>query len=138
MYKQTFYHTIDLLKTIALSHYQERLCSLVIFGSVAKDCFSPESDVDVLLVFENLKNRYEEYTEFFEQAETKLPKGIQISPIFKSKDTLTVRNRWLWNNQFMILYDKDDFFTRFLEELRSFEKAHIRYHEKPVPYFEIV
>ena len=138
MYKQLFYHTIDLLQKAVISYYQDRLCSLVVFGSVAKDCFSPESDVDVLLVLETMTTRYETYTEFFEQVETKLPKGIQISPIFKSKETLTARNRWLWNNQFLILYDKDRYFEHFLEELHNFEKDHIRYHKKPIPYFEIV
>ncbi|GLI52396.1 hypothetical protein [Thermodesulfovibrio yellowstonii] len=40
-YKKEFYKIINKLKILCLSYYKESLISVVVFGSVAKENFSP-------------------------------------------------------------------------------------------------
>lgn len=127
-YKKIFYKYLNKIKILTKKFYKDSLISLVVFGSVAKDSFSPLSDIDLLIVLESRKKSYEEYETFYENVVHKLEKKgyyIEINPIFKSFDNLSVELPYLWNTDFIILYDKSSFFNNFLVELNNYKEKNI-------------
>lgn len=137
---------VEELKKRAKEYYRERLISLAIFGSVAKDLATPSSDIDFLITLKSLyPSNFEVYREYYEKVESKLSslregkkKGfyILLSPIFKSPESLTPELPWLWRNEFIILHDTNDFFKNFLKKLKKFERENLIYHSSPLPYYE--
>ncbi len=130
---------LDELKEKALSLYGERLVSLVVFGSVAKGLATPESDLDLLIILEDKpKGSYSTFMEYYENIESELKTlkelRLSISPIFLRKTSLKVELPWLWDNVFLILYDKDNFFKNFLNKLKEF-KACLVYMKEPMPHY---
>ncbi len=123
------------LREKALSYYKNRLISLVVFGSVAKNTWTPESDIDVLIVLEEKsKSSYRTYMEFYENVEEKLNLRIRISPIFLERTSLKETLPWLWDTSFIILYDKNDFFKNFLKKLEGF-KSKLKFIKDPMPHY---
>ncbi len=125
----------------AIKHYRDRLVSLVVFGSVAKGKATPTSDVDLLIVLEDKpESSFKTYMDFYENVESKLniieDISIRISPIFLKKTSLKEEIPWLWDTEFIVLYDKNGFFDRFLKRLERFKKR-IKFIEKPMPHFVI-
>lgn len=123
------------------AHYKDRLVSLVIFGSVAKGKATPVSDVDLLIVLEDKpESSFKTYMDFYENVESKLKYiddiGLRLSPIFLKKSSLKEEIPWLWNTEFIVLYDKNGFFREFLKRLERFKKR-IKFIEKPMPHFVI-
>ena len=49
-YKDLYNTVIEKLRCKVLEYYGGRLVSFVLFGSVARRRFAPESDIDVLIV----------------------------------------------------------------------------------------
>lgn len=131
-YKQKFKHILNQLKDYCVSYYKERLISLVIFGSVAKNTFSPESDIDVLIILESKWSNYRAYSEYFVNIEEKLDKKglyLEINPIFKSKDEINVELPYLWDTEFIILFDRDNFFNNFILDLEKFKKKRLKFRD---------
>lgn len=123
------------LRDKALSYYKDRLISLVVFGSVAKNTWTPESDIDVLIVLEEKsKSSYRTYMEFYENVEEKLKPRMRLSPIFLKGTSLRETLPWLWDTSFIILYDKNDFFKNFLKKLESF-KSKLKFIKEPMPHY---
>ncbi len=125
----------------ARKHYRDRLVSLVVFGSVAKGKATPTSDIDLLIVLEDKpESSFKTYMDFYENVESKLniieDISIRISPIFLKKTSLKEEIPWLWDTEFIVLYDKNGFFDRFLKRLERFKKR-IKFIEKPMPHFVI-
>lgn len=144
-YKKYYYSIIKEIKKRILYFYKDNLIALVIFGSVAKDTFSPESDIDILIILNKIKGSYIDFSEYYNNIETNLNTlkkakkeklNITINPIFKEKDKLTINTPYLWKNKFMILYDRGEFFKNFVENLRNYEKRLISQDNK-IPYFEV-
>lgn len=145
-YKAYFAGLINELVEKAVGHYGTRLCCIILFGSVAKDQHSPESDVDLLLVLEEKKTDYLEFTEFYENVEEKL-ETIQemkkvgmhpvINPIFKSRRTLSVQTPYLWDSELKVLYQKDQMGDSFIAALREYVKTHVRKKDEPIAYLEV-
>jgi predicted nucleotidyltransferase len=128
-------------------YYGGRLVSFVIFGSVAKNLATPSSDIDILIVLdEKEQGSFETFMEYFKNVEEKLQslkeakeKGIYmvISPVFKTRQTLDMHAPWLWQGEFIVIYDKDDFFKGFETRLKKFEKEKLIHHKSPMPYYKV-
>jgi len=131
-YKDDYDALVKRLLSLSKSYYQERLISFVLFGSVARDTFRPDSDIDFLLVVKDLpKGRVKRIREFERQIEDKLDfflkelahKGIypSFSPVLKTPQEV-LSGSWLFLDMVedaKILYDKDGFFTTYLSQLRQ-------------------
>ena len=135
------------LKGEYLKEYKKNLVSIVLFGSYANDFFTPVSDVDLIIIFEKIKDsKLSIYSKFFFISENlptykKLKKEkiyLNFSPIIKEKSHLNVNIPYLWNTNFKIFYDKDGFFKQFISKLEDFKKKKIKLKEGIMPYYEIV
>lgn len=135
------------LKDKSLSYYGDNLISIVLFGSVARGLATESSDLDILYVLKKKGSSYDTYSEYLDNIEDKMEslkemrqEGIYllISPIFKTVEELNPRLPWLWGGYHEILYDRDGYFERFIFELKDFEKKHLVYHKRPLPYFEVI
>ena len=132
---------LEEIKIKSTEHYGERLVSLVVFGSVAGGRATPESDIDLLIVLEEKpKGSYLTYMDFYDNVESRLRNlknlGMRLSPIFLKKSSLREYLPWLWNTEFIVLYDKDGFFQGFLRRLEKFKRK-IKIVKKPMPHFVV-
>jgi len=113
-------------------HYKKNLISFVVFGSVAREKTSPFSDIDLLIICENLPyNRTKRIIEFIENIEKKLENDIkklrekniftEISPIIKTKEEVFKGSLIFLEMIFdaLIIYDKNNFFKNYLKVLEE-------------------
>jgi hypothetical protein len=137
-YKNVYQDILQQLKALCVEHYRERLISVVVFGSIAKKTFGPASDIDLLLVFTDKRGNYEEFSDYYDNVESKLvfPEGfhIEINPIFKSKGQLSVKTPYLWNTEFLILYDREGFFREFMAKLKKYKENFLVTCNKSLEY----
>ncbi|MEM2156118.1 MAG: nucleotidyltransferase domain-containing protein [Candidatus Jordarchaeales archaeon] len=106
------------------------LVSVVVFGSVARGDFRSDSDVDVLIVADNLPDRYERF-KIFDDVEKCLEDDLNelrragfsafINPIIKSvEEASRVSPLYLdMVEDAVILYDRNGFFGKVLDRLRG-------------------
>ncbi len=130
-YKRFYRKVLERLLVKISSFYGDLLVSVVVFGSVARDRFTPESDIDMLIVAENLpKGRYARIREFIDNIETPLEKefeeeGIrfipEISPVIKTPEEVRLGSPLFLDmtRESLILYDKDKFFKKYIDEFRK-------------------
>lgn len=131
-YRQEYYKLIEKLLKAVINFYKERLISLAIFGSVAKDTFRPDSDIDFLIIAENLpKGRTKRIIEFLENVESTLTEDIRelskigidpyFSAVIKSPEEIKIGSPLFLDmiEYVKILYDKDKFFENYLSELKE-------------------
>lgn len=131
-YREEYYKLIEKLKDLSIEFYKERLVTIAIFGSVAKDTFRPDSDIDVLIIAEDLpKGRTKRVIEFLENIESKLSENIKdlskksinpyFSPVIKSTEEVKLGSPLFLDmtEDVKILYDKDKFFENYLSELKT-------------------
>ncbi|GAB6182742.1 nucleotidyltransferase domain-containing protein [Thermodesulfovibrio hydrogeniphilus] len=126
-FKKILEETLKILK----NYYGERLVSVVVYGSVGRGTQRFDSDIDLLLVVKNLPKgrfaRIEEFREiekmlepFLSEAETR---GIytEFSPLIKTPDEVKSGSPLFLDmiDDAKILYDKNEFFKNFLEDLRK-------------------
>lgn len=118
----------ELMKSLR-NHFD--LVSVVVYGSVARGEARRDSDIDILIVADNLPDdRYLRF-KIFEEAEKEVEglleklrkEGYQafISPIIKSREEAS-RITPLYLDMVedaLILYDRDGFFSRILERLKK-------------------
>lgn len=129
-YKEKFYKILEEIKNLSTSFYGDRCVSIVVFGSVAKDRFSPTSDIDLIVILKNYESNYKNYEEFFENIIEKLSyKDVHINPIFKTPENLSVKLPYLWDTEFIILYDKDSFFKNFIKNIENFKKKNLKFKD---------
>lgn len=112
-------------------HYRDRVFSIVLFGSVARRTQRPDSDIDILIVASDLPKgrlkRIEEFMEIEEEIEPYLEAlrkmGIftSLSPVLKTPEEVKAGNPLFWDfvEDARILYDKDRFFERELENIKE-------------------
>jgi predicted nucleotidyltransferase len=118
---------IESLKAAAISYYGVRLVSLAIFGSIARGTATPESDIDVLIVAKDLPRGRIPRVRDFDAVEEKTlrglgnPKGLEISPIFKTIEEVRAGGPLFWDmtEEVIILHDRDSFLESFLETVSA-------------------
>jgi len=107
------------------------LVSVVVYGSVARGEPRKDSDIDVLIVADNLpEDRYERFR-LFDKAEKEIEEilkrtrergySIFISPIIKSREEAAKITPLYLDlvEDACILYDREGFFNNVLERLRK-------------------
>jgi predicted nucleotidyltransferase len=111
--------------------YGDRIVSFVVFGSVARETFRYDSDIDILIIAENLpKGRMKRAAQFSAVEDRVAPfleslkkEGIDtyISAIFKTPQEAELGSPLFLDmvEDAQILYDKNAFFARRLERLRN-------------------
>ena len=138
-FKNSLSSLLEEIKERTVEYYRDDLVSLVVFGSVARGKATPESDIDLLIILkEKPDSSYQTFMGFYENVESKLKNleepGLRISPIFLRMSSLKEDIPWLWETEFIVLYDKDGFFRNFLKRLEKF-KSKIKLIKKPMPHF---
>lgn len=133
-YREGYFFILERIGERIRECFGDNLVSLVVFGSVAKGTFSPESDIDLLVILEDYKHKREEYVRLFECLE----EFKEINPVIIKKGQLQESLWFLWDCQFIILYDKNGFFSNFLERLKEFLKKNVVKKEGKIPYYEVI
>ncbi|MFN3739444.1 MAG: nucleotidyltransferase family protein [Thermodesulfovibrionales bacterium] len=131
-YREEFYNLIEQLKGLTLDYYSERLITLAIFGSVARDTFRPDSDIDILIIAEGLpKGRLKRVSEFEKNIELSLEETLKrlfnqgiyprLSPLFKTPEEVLQGSPIFLDmtEDVKILYDRDNFFKTYLQGLKE-------------------
>lgn len=123
---------LEWLKDLVLSHYGEKICSIVIFGSVARGDYSSLSDIDLLVVLKEVEGsqgkRLDEFFEvskklkdskvYQEAREKGLPHRVQ--PVILSIDELREHPPLLLDltTDALVLFDKDRIFQEEIEQVK--------------------
>jgi len=123
---------VNILLERVKGYYGDRLVSFVIFGSVARNVFRPDSDIDCLIVTENApRGRMKRVSEFQSNVEDALTaeidslyeKGIFpcISPVFTTRDEVKNGSPLFLDmtDHSLILFDREDFFHKYLDGLKE-------------------
>ena len=131
-YKKKYYRLIDELKNNLIEYYGERLMSIILFGSVGRNRFHPDSDIDILIIIKDApKGRSNRFFEYYDNIYLKLEKEIRfllkeginilISPVIKTKQEAEYGSPLFIEmaDECKILYDEKDFFKSILEKLRA-------------------
>ena len=111
--------------------YQERLVTVAVFGSVARQTATIESDIDLLIVATDLpRGRVKRVSEFI-AIESRLKKEIKelegsgihtwLSPVIKTPEEVLSGSLLFLDMIFdgLILYDRNDFFKNFLNSFKE-------------------
>ncbi len=113
------------------SDYKEKLITLAIFGSVARERMNSESDIDLLIIAENLPEGRMKRIRQFDRIEKKLEPDLAImqkkriytcfSPMFKTPEEVKRGSPLFLDMVFdlKILYDKNDFFWNYLADFKK-------------------
>lgn len=131
-YRNRYYKLINNLFETVKDFYGEKLVSFAIFGSVARDTFRPDSDIDVLIIVENLpRGRVKRVIDFEKNVEEKLDREFRelassgiypvISPLIKTPEEVKLGSPVFIDmiQEVKILYDKDNFFKGYLNTLKK-------------------
>lgn len=130
MYRAIFESLITDLLAACRNLYGDRLVSLVIFGSVARESQRPDSDIDLMLIINDLPNgripRVREFDlvehELQPQLDAAATSGVhtRLSPVLKSPDELEIGSPLLLDmvEEGKILFDRNDVFSKRLERLK--------------------
>lgn len=128
----TIYETL-LKKVIdgTMRFFGENLVSIVLYGSLARGEIKKDSDIDLLIVSENLPKERLKRQDIFMKMERGVDEEIKriyekwgiypyISPILKTKEEANILSPLYLDmvTDARILYDKDDFFKKVLAKLR--------------------
>ena len=125
----------DLIKEyckIVLSYYGSKVKSICLFGSVARGEATLESDIDMLVVIkdlpEDMGKRFDEAAQLFQKLRRtdayksmrKLGRSGFISDIFLTPEEVRSHPPILLDltEEGIILYDKEDFLQKVLEEIK--------------------
>jgi predicted nucleotidyltransferase len=111
--------------------YRERLISVVVFGSVARETQGFDSDIDVLIIAKGLPRGRIKRIREFESVENKVEPFLKslkkerintyISAIIKSPEEAEKGSPLFLDmvEDLKILFDKGDFFSGLIEKLRN-------------------
>jgi predicted nucleotidyltransferase len=113
------------LKDLVINFYKDNLISLVIFGSVARGVATEESDVDLMIIAEDLPDGRVRRISQFEDLEFHIKKlckfNFFLSPIIKTKEEVLKGSPLFWDmlDSSIILYDKEGFFEKYLLKVKE-------------------
>ena len=131
MLKERFKELQDKLLTEVKSFYEDRLVSFVVFGSVARETYRFESDIDALIIAEGLpKGRMKRVAQFmtvedriepFLEYLKKEGMNTYISPVLKTPEEAETGSPLFLDmvEDANILFDRNGFFSKILERLRN-------------------
>ncbi|HBW46890.1 TPA: hypothetical protein DEF17_03015 [bacterium] len=121
----------ELSQKIQLS-YGDRLITLAIFGSIASETSTTESDIDILIIAEPLPSgripRVDEFVHLVEKPmKEKLEEmsrqgwAVYLSPIFKTRREVEFGSPLFFDmtDRAAILFDRDNFFQKYLKKLQD-------------------
>jgi hypothetical protein len=129
--KRAFEELQDALLDAATQYYGPRLISLVIYGSAGRGTQRFDSDLDFLVVAEDLPRGRLQRVKDFQTVENHLlplldrleKSGLRIalSPVFKTREEALCGSPLFldMSEEAVILFDKDDFFLHVLNRLRG-------------------
>jgi hypothetical protein len=122
---------LEKLTKLLQEEFQDKLVSVVLYGSVARGDNRKDSDVDLLLVIKDLPKTITERVILFDKVERKLDDDIMrlmdegyyvtFSPVLKTPEE-AVRFSPIYmdmTEDAVILYDRDGFFRKVLEKTRK-------------------
>jgi predicted nucleotidyltransferase len=129
--REHFEKLVKRLSEEAEDFYQERLITVAVFGSVARQTATIESDIDLLIVATDLpRGRVKRVSEFI-AIESRLKKEIKelegsgihtwLSPVIKTPEEVLSGSLLFLDMIFdgLILYDRNDFFKNFLNSFKE-------------------
>ncbi len=131
MLKERFKELEDKLLAEVKSFYGDRLVSFVVFGSVARETYRFDSDIDVLIIAEGLPNgrmkRVAQFLTIEDRIESFLKslqkEGINtcISTVFKTPEEAEMGSPLFLDmvEDASILFDSNGFFSKRLVRLRN-------------------
>ena len=131
MLKERFEELQQILLSEVRSFYQDRLVTLAVFGSTARGTYRFDSDLDILIIADDLpRGRMKRVAQFMRVEEKIEPflsslreDGINtyISPIFKTPQEVEMGSPLFLDmvEDARILFDRDGFFSKILEQLRQ-------------------
>lgn len=131
MLKEKFRQLEELLAKELLAFYGDRLVSVVLFGSVARQTQRHDSDVDVLIIAKDLPDGRMKRVREFENVEERLEPFLQelakegintyISPVIKTPEEALSGSPLFLDmvDDARILFDRDGFFQGILERLKA-------------------
>ena len=142
MGRKTLFQKMDLilkeLRKELIKEYGENLVSAVIFGSVARNTFTEESDIDLLILCKKVPKSRMERLKKFEKVESRIEKlaeklgieNLEINPIITTLKKIE-GNPILLDllRSSKILYDKDARFSKYLSLLRKKIEDKIMFRE---------
>lgn len=131
MIRDKFHELLRELLAIAVRCYGDRLVTLAVFGSVGRERQRADSDVDIMIIADNLPDgrlrRMQEFEEIEDALEATLARlkdqGIStwISPIIKTPREVK-RGSLIFLDMIddaTILYDRGGFFQSFLDDFKK-------------------
>lgn len=122
---------LEKLTKLLQEEFQDRLVSVVLYGSVARGDNRKDSDIDLLLVIKDLPKTITERVILFDKVERKLDDDIMrlmdegyyvtFSPVLKTpKEAARFSPIFMdMTEDAIILYDRDGFFRKVLEKTRK-------------------
>lgn len=128
MLRESFNNTLYRILEACQKIYGEDLITLAVFGSVARGTPNPESDIDLLIVAKNLPSGRLKRMQQFNKVEGILDSCLEslrknginttLSPIIKTPEEVAAGSLLFLDmtEDVLILYDKEKFFTNFLQE----------------------
>jgi len=129
-YRERYLDLVDALRSGVIEHYGDALISLVFFGSVARGLFRPDSDIDLLIIAENLRRgRAPRVLDFQQGVEGRLEETFRelgregiyplLSPVIKTPDEVRLGSPLFLDMvaEAKIAFDRGEFFAKYLEDL---------------------
>jgi nucleotidyltransferase len=122
---------LEKLTKLLQEEFQDKLISVVLFGSIARGDNRKDSDIDLLLVIKDLPKTITERVILFDKVERKLDDDIMrlmdegyyvtFSPILKTPEE-AMRFSPIYmdmTEDAIILYDRNEFFRKVLEKTKK-------------------
>lgn len=132
VYRERYVELVETLRGRVVEYYGEALVSLVLFGSVARGLFRPDSDIDFLIVAENLpRGRARRVLDFQEGVEAPLEaifrdlhkQGVHalLSPVIKTPAEVRLGSPLFLDmiRDAKLAFDREGFFEKYLRGLQA-------------------
>lgn len=147
MFREEFETALQALLRAIKEVYGNRLVSLAVFGSVGRGTPRPDSDIDLLLVADDMpRGRLKRMAEF-NQVEAKvkacLPQlhhiSVDLSPVLKDRDEVLAGSLLFLDmlEDARILYDREDFLFNCFQrqKMRLAELGAVKHYRKGAWYW---
>lgn len=133
--KEKVFKSVDnLVRRLALelkTDFSDNFVSAVLFGSFARGDFHELSDIDLLLIFDELPSSFFQRSKLFDKVEQKVKPEFkslremgylcQFMPVMKTRSEASYHSPLYLDmvEDAKILYDKGDFFKTVLSEIKQ-------------------